>query len=106
MGTSTKPNHPAPSVVRWATALLLASASVTIACEMGDPAVSMATPRSWPKAGCSFHGIPGTGAALAKIGGTTGSSRLGLVSASMSSARADALVRVPASVAASGVRYE
>jgi len=103
---STNPNQPDPSVVRCAMTVLLPSYSVTCAAAMGAPPGSAAIPRSCPSDGVSFHGIAGAATGLAKIAGVTGSSALGWVSAVMSSARADAPVRVPAFVAASGVRYE
>src|SRR6266498_2937559 len=56
--------------------------------------------------GWVFHGIGGTFTVDAKIGGVTESYDDGCVSARSSSARLAAPLRVPASVAESGVRYE
>ena len=93
-------------VVVRSTALLLGSTRWSAVPVRSVPFVATAVPRRWPKIGWDFHVIAGTVGASANIGCATVSYCDGCVSALMSSARPTAPLRVPASVIASGVRYE
>src|SRR5712692_5075099 len=107
IGRSTKPSHPVPSVVVVRMTIpVLASTRCTTVPVSGVPSVATAVPRRWPKIGCVFQVIAGTAGALANTGGATLSYCDGCVNALLSSARPIAPLRVPASVIASGVRYE
>jgi len=106
-GRSTKANQPPPSVFTERTIAPLATENrSTWVCASTVPSLDRAMPRRCPVVGCAFHGIGGTFVVLAKTGGVTGSYADTCVSARSSSARLAAPVRVPASVMASGVRYE
>src|SRR4051812_47760383 len=91
--TSTKPYQPFPSAVIVRTVAPV-DVDVSVICAPG-----VAVPLTCPVVGEVFHGIGGTAAGCPNT-------PAGCASAATSAPRDAAPLRVPASVAASGVRYE